>query len=162
VRVAIQGFDLPGIRCGPNPAGEWYENIHVGLCTRSTRDAGAIEVIPKRPWTVIDIVAGDALEACWEFDVVLRHPGGSPDFGGPLVRGKRDDRHIALAWGEVSGMTFGLFRGLKLRLDHVNPDIVHDAANPARRLVARVSLTDRKGFPRCATVHPPDVAWSVE
>jgi Family of unknown function (DUF5990) len=31
VLVEIAGTDLPGRRCGPNPEGRWYENIHVGL-----------------------------------------------------------------------------------------------------------------------------------
>jgi hypothetical protein len=45
----------------------------------------------------------------------------APTFGGQLVPGKRDDRHIGLAWGEVAADgTFQLNREAKLRLDVIN------------------------------------------
>jgi len=33
---------------------------------------------------------------------------------------------------------------------------------PGRRLVARVRLTDARGNPVCARVHPPALTWSAE
>jgi hypothetical protein len=55
--------------------------------------------------------------------------------------------------------TFLLFRGAKLRLDAIDPAVVHAAAQPGKRLVGRLGLTDAKGHPRCASVHPPEIAW---
>jgi len=32
---------------------------------------------------------------------------------------------------------------------------------PGKRLVGTVGLTDEQGWPRCATVRPPAIVWSV-
>jgi hypothetical protein len=162
ILVIIEGIDLPGRRCGPNPHGGWYDNIHVGVCTRDRRHRETVEVTPKRPWAVADLFPGDAATTRWNLEIIMRSRGGAFDFGGPIVRGKRGDRHVGLAWGEVPGDgTFRLFRGAKLSLDRVEGDVLNDAIDGHCRLVARVRLTDANGFPRCATVHPPDITWSA-
>jgi hypothetical protein len=115
--VLVEGIELPGRRCGPNPQGEWYENVHVGLCTRDRRHPGSVEVTRRRPRVVTNPVAGDAPSASWQLEIIVRSGGDGVDFDGPFVRGKRGDRHIGLAWGEVPGDgTFRLVRGAKLRL----------------------------------------------
>jgi len=146
--VEIEGSDLPGRRCGPNPEGGWYENIHVGISRRSV----AIELVP-----------GDAASATWRFDVTVRGAGDAAlDFGGPFVHGKRGERFLGLRWGAVGDDgAFLLFRGAKLRLSDVDPALVHQALLPGRHLVGRLGLTDAKGQPRCASVRPPVVTWSV-
>ena len=161
LHVVVEGVDLPGRQCRPGPDGAIYENVHVGVCDRAWPGPPTIE--PHRPWGVRGLVRGDAPQARWQFDITMRIAGDDIDFGGPLVRGKRGDRHIGLAWGEVSrDGTFRLFRGAKLRLDAVDSVVIRQASEPGRRLVARLGLTDVKGNPRCATVRPPDVTWSVE
>jgi hypothetical protein len=160
--VVIEGTDLPGQRCGPNPAGEWYENIYVGVCRRSAGRFGLV-VAPSRPWEVVNVVAGDAPGARWEFDIIVRNGAGGVDFGGPFVRGKRGDRHIGLAWGGIlDDGIFRLFRGAKLRLDDIDSTLLQTASRSGRRLIGRVGLTDAKGHPRCATVRPPAIVWSAE
>ncbi len=42
------------------------------------------------------------------------------------------------------------------------PAILHDASLPGKRLVGRLGLNDAKGGPRCASVRPPDIVWSVD
>jgi len=54
-----------------------------------------------------------------------------------------------------------VFRGAKLRIDRVDPGLIAKAA-ACGRLVASVDLTDQHGWPRCATVHPPSLLWSLE
>lgn len=71
VIVVIKCTDLPGIRCGPRPEGGWYENVHVGLCVRGANQPG-MTVVPARPWSVGDLVPGDADQANWEFDGLRR------------------------------------------------------------------------------------------
>ncbi len=146
--VEIRGHDLPGRSCGPGPGGCWYENIHVGLA----RGTDTVELVP-----------GDAPSARWEVEVTLREGSdGVTDFRGPFVRGKRDDRHLGLRWGTVGDEeTFEVFRGAKLRIDRVDPGLIAKAA-AGGRLVASVDLTDEHGWPRCATVHPPSLLWSLE
>jgi hypothetical protein len=146
--VEIEGVDLPGRRCDANPAGDPYEDIHVGLARRSE---------------TIELVPGDADLARWTIEVAVRHRGdGSFDFGGPFVLGQRGDRHLALRWGtlEPDG-TFTVFRGAKLRFSDVPSSLVAEALASGGRLVARLGLTDQKGHPVCASVRPPDVVWST-
>ena len=58
--------------------------------------------------------------------------------------------------------TLRLFRGAKLRLVDVDPAVIEEAMRPGHRLVARIRLTDPRGNPVCARVHPPALAWSAE
>jgi hypothetical protein len=111
VPVELEGCDLPGRRCGPDPEGRWYENIHVG---------------PRGRREPVDLVPGDAPSARWEFDVTVRiAPDGAIDFAGPFVHGKRGERCLYLSWGEVGDDGgFDLFRAAKLTLVDVDPAVV--------------------------------------
>jgi hypothetical protein len=161
VVVVVEGFDLPGLRCRPGPGGDWYENVHVGVCVRGRRHAGLI-VVPSRPWAVWQHAPGDAARVRWAVDVDVSRLDDGYDFRGPFVRGARGDRHIGPAWGEVPGDgTFRLFRGAKLRFDCVEAEAIEAALAPGARLVASLGLTDGKGHPVCASVGPPVVAWAA-
>jgi len=159
--VVIEGSELPGRTCRPEPDGRGHENVHVALYSRG-KERPAL-TMPGNPWNAIEPVPGDAAAARWEADVtVKRGPDGGFDFAGPFVRGPRDDRHLALAWGDLPGDgTLQLFRGAKLRLVDVDPDLIEQALRPGHTLVARIRLTDAKGNPICARVHPPHLTWSV-
>jgi uncharacterized protein DUF5990/uncharacterized protein DUF5655 len=159
--VVIEGSELPGLTCGPEPDGPVHRNVHVALYSRSKDRPGL--VMPGSPWAATGPVPGDAAAARWEAAVtVKRGPDGGFDFAGPFVRGVRDDRHLGLAWGDLPGDgTLRLFRGAKLRLVDVDPGLIEQALQPDHRLVARIRLTDAKGNPVCARVHPPYLTWSV-
>jgi uncharacterized protein DUF5990/uncharacterized protein DUF5655 len=159
--VVIEGIELPGRTCRPKPGGLRHGNVHVAMYTRS-KERPAL-TMPGNPWNATGPVPGDAATARWEADVtVKRDPDGGFDFAGPVVRGPRDDRHLALAWGDLPGDgTLRLFRGAKLRLVDVDPDLIEQALRPGHVLVARIRLTDAKGNPICARVHPPYLTWSV-
>ena len=149
VRVEIEGSDLPGRRCGPDPDGIWCENIHVGIA----RNREAVDRVP-----------GDAENATWAFDVVVKvDEGDNLDFGGPYVAGPRDERHLGLIWTrQLEDGTWSVFRAAKFRLFEMERSIFETAMKPGRRLVGRLGLTDEHGWPRCATVRPPVINWSVE
>ena len=149
IRVRIEGNDLPGRRCGPDLDGLWYENVHVGLARGTATD---------------ELVPGDADRARWAFDVDLRTTDtGEFDFGGPHVLGPRDERHLGLRWvREDDDGQFVVFRAAKFRLFEMDRAIFESAAAPGRTLVGRLGLTDEQGWPRCATVRPPLIAWTVE
>jgi hypothetical protein len=159
--VVIEGYDLPGLTCQPEPDGTRHRNIHVALSGRSAgRQALAV---PDRPWLAIEPVPGDAESARWEVPVTVRSGPDGFDFTGPFARGARDDRSLGLAWGDVPGDgTLRLFRGAKLRLVDVDPALIEAAMRPGHRLVARIRLTDAQGNPVCARVDPPALTWSVE
>jgi hypothetical protein len=159
--VVIEGSELPGRSCRPEPDGRGHENVHVALYSH-VKDRPAL-AMPGNPWTATEPVPGDAAAARWEAQVTVKEgPDGGFDFAGPFVRGVRDDRHLGLAWGDLPGDgTLRLFRGAKLRLVDVDPALIEQALRPGRKLVARIRLTDAKGNPICARVHPPYLTWSV-
>ena len=110
----------------------------------------------------IEPVPGDAPAARWEMPVTVRRDEDGFDFAGPFVRGVRDDRHLGLIWGDLVGDgMLRLFRGAKLRLVDVDPGLIEQALRPGHTLVARIRLTDARGNPICARVHPPYLTWSV-
>jgi hypothetical protein len=159
--VRIQGFDLPGRSCRPEPCESGYENIHVGI--RDDRADAEGLAVPGQRWVATELVPGDAQSANWDFAVTIRRGEDRIDFGGHAVRGDRSDRHLGLIWGEVPGDgTFQLFRGAKLRLVDVDQGLIEQAWQPGFALVARVRLTDARGNPICARVRPPDIEWSAE
>jgi hypothetical protein len=158
--VVIEGSELPGRTCRPEPDGRGHENVHVALGGHS-EDRSAL-TMPGRPGMAIEPVPGDASAARWEMPVTVRRDEDGYDFAGPYVRGVRDDRHLGLIWGDLPGDgTLRVFRGAKLRLVDVDPALVEQAIQPGRRLVARIRLTDARGNPICARVHPPYLTWSV-
>ena len=148
MRVEIHRVDLRGRSCGPAPGGGWYDQILVGLARGSDS---------------VDLVDGDAPSADWAFDVQVRAAEGSYDFGGPFVLGHRGERYVGLRWFRtLPGGGREVFRGAKFRLWEMDRDLVRRAIEPHRRLIGRLGLTDDQGWPRCATVRPPTIAWSVE
>jgi Family of unknown function (DUF5990)/Domain of unknown function (DUF5655) len=158
--VVIEGSELPGRTCRPEPDGRGHENVHVALGGRST-DRPALSMSNK-PGMAIEPVPGDAPVARWEMPVTVRRDEDGFDFAGLFVRGVRDDRHLGLIWGDLVGdRTLHLFRGAKLRLVDVDPGLIEQALRPGHTLVARIRLTDAKGNPICARVHPPYLTWSV-
>jgi hypothetical protein len=158
--VVIEGYDLPGLTCRPEPGGTGHRNVHVALSGQS-KDRTAL-VVPDRPGLAIEPVPGDAESARWDVPVTVRRDADGYDFTGPFVGGTRDDRSLGLAWGDVPGDgTLRLFRGAKLRLVDVDPALIAEAMRPEHRLVARIRLTDPRGNPVCARVHPPALTWSV-
>jgi hypothetical protein len=159
--VRIDGFDLPGRSCRPDPGGAGYDNVHVGI--KDDRADAAGLAVPGQRWVATELVPGDATSASWEAAVTIRRGEDRIDFGGHSVRGDRTDRHLGLIWGEVPGDgTFRLFRGAKLRLVDVDQRLIEQAWQPGFALVARVRLTDACGNPICARVRPPDIEWSAE
>ncbi|HVC35296.1 MAG TPA: DUF5990 family protein, partial [Chloroflexota bacterium] len=146
--VDIEGVNLPGRRCGPNPQGEMYENVHVGVGLRQDPTG---------------LIPGDAESARWRIEVrTSLATDGSVDFHGPFVEGKRGDRWLYLNWGTVAtDGSFRLFRRAKLSLSKVEPSLVDRALRENGSLACTVNLTDAKGQPRCARVRPPDIAWRM-
>jgi Family of unknown function (DUF5990)/Domain of unknown function (DUF5655) len=158
--VVIEGSELPGRTCRPEPDRPGNENVHVALGGHST-DRRAL-AMSNKPGMAIEAVPGDALAARWEMPVTVRRDEDGFDFAGPYVRGVRDDRHLGLIWGDLEGDgTLRVFRGAKLRLVDVDPGLIEQALQPGHRLVARIQLTDARGNPICARVHPPYLTWSA-
>jgi hypothetical protein len=130
VRFRITGTDLPGRRSGET------ENLHVGV---------------QRGKEVLDLVPADADRAVFEFDVDVK----AGRLAGPFIHGKPGERFIYLAWGDVGADgAFTMTRRAKLRVDALDP-----AALDGGTVEGRLSLTDARGGPVCATVRPPAIDW---
>jgi Family of unknown function (DUF5990)/Domain of unknown function (DUF5655) len=158
--VVIEGSELPGRTCRPEPDGQGHRDVYVALGGRS-EDRPAL-TMSNKPGMAIEPVPGDAPAAHWEMPVTVRRDEDGFDFGGPFVRGVRDDRHLGLIWGDLQdGETLEVFRGAKLRLVDVDPGLIEQALRPEHKLIARIRLTDARGNPICARVHPPYLTWSV-
>ena len=158
--VVIEGSELPGRTCRPEPNGHGHENVHVALGGHST-DRPSL-TMSNKPGMALEPVPGDAAAARWDMPVTVRRDDDGFDFAGPFVRGVRDDRHLGLIWGDLSpDGTLHVFRGAKLRLVDVDPGLIEQAIRPGHKLVARIRLTDGKGNPICARVHPPYLTWSA-
>lgn len=143
LRIRIEGTNLPGAVFGE------HRHVHAAVQCRTEP---------------VDLVSGDADVAEFRFDVdVLPGDEGGWDFRGPYVHGKRGERFVYLAWGDrPPGAGFTMFRRAKLHLSCLDGALVTAASEPGHHLVARLGLTDGRGGPRCASVRPPAIAWSVE
>lgn len=147
VRVRIEGVDLPGRNCAPDPAGYGYDNVHVGIQRRSE---------------VVDLVPADAPAANWAFEVATRLVDGAIDVGGPFVHGTRGARFFYLSWGTVDDAgQFTMFRRAKIHIDDIDADVFAAAVREGHTLVGRLRLTDAHGHPVCARVRPPGVTWRL-
>jgi hypothetical protein len=142
LRVRLEGTNLPGrIFCE-------HQDVHVAVQCRSDP---------------VDAVRGDASEAVFEFDVDILQSDDGWDFRGPYVHGRRNERFLYLTWGDrPPGADFSMFRRAKLHLSCLPPDLISGAAAPGHLLVGRLSLTDGRGGPRCASVRPPAITWSAD
>ena len=68
--VVIEGSELPGLMCQPEADGPEHENVHVALLTKE-KDRPSLSV-PGKPWLAAEPVPGNAPEARWELDVLVR------------------------------------------------------------------------------------------
>src|SRR5215469_13371797 len=164
--VVIEGSDPPGRTCQPEPDGTVHRNIHVALATtaKGIAEGQSWLTVPLKPGLAVEPFPGDADKTRWQVTVTVRGSAGDGyDFTGPSVGGDRTDRNLGLVWGDVPGDgTLHMFRGAKLRLIDVPPDLITRAMRPGYRLVARVRLTDDNGNPVCALLRPSHLTWSAE
>ncbi len=112
---------------------------------------------------VTDLVDGDAGEAVFEVELDLVEVGEDElDFRGPSVNGRRGERFVYLAWGEVGeDGTFAMFKRLKLHLAPLLEQYPKPSLLSAKRVQAVLELTDTRGRPLAASVRPPWVTWRL-
>ena len=72
---------------------------------------------------------------------------------------------IVVRAGKLPGRAFAEYRGVdraKLQLDAGPAAMIEDALKSATgEIVAELDLIDAKGGPRCASVRPPAIRWSL-
>jgi len=112
---------------------------------------------------VVGLVTGDAADAIFDIELdIVAAADGEVDFRGPYVNGRRGERFVYLAWGEVDDTgTFTMFRRLKLHLTPLLEQEPADKVRVAQRIQAVLELTDTRGRPLAASVRPPWVTWRL-
>lgn len=140
--------NLPGTQFDDEAAGLHYRNVHLGI---------------QHGEDVIETVSGDSKQV--SFAPVFRvapMDGGKTNFLGPFAKGTKDQRFFYLSWGELGpGGFFKMFRRAKIHLSHLKWAQVEKAAQANKPITAHLSLTDRCGWPLCASVKAPYIQWEV-
>lgn len=94
----------------------------------------------------------------------LGQRGDAPNFLGPYAQGSAAERFFYLSWGTgQTPATFGMFRRLKVHLSHLTWDDIKAATQRDEPLRVKISMTDRRGGPLCASVRQgdPAVSWQL-
>jgi Family of unknown function (DUF5990) len=122
-----------------------------------------VHVGVQRKREVVDLVPGDAPEACWDLPIeVVPGRDGGLDFRGPWVQGKPGERFVYLSWGELGpGGGLAMFRRAKIWLGTIGDDRLQEAIVTSAVVEGRLRLTDSRGSPLCASVRPPTIEWSL-
>jgi len=150
VLIQIEGSDLPGRQCGPGPDfPDGHRNIHVAVQGR------------KGQQDLFGLVPADVQLATWVLESEVVTPPPRWDLRGPQIQGSPGKRYVYLTWGVVDGDSiFTMFRRAKLWLDAVPGDVL-SAACTSGLLIGRLGLSDDVGWPLCASVRPPRIAWTA-
>ena len=144
--------DLPGAGFDDDAKGLHYRDVHVGI---------------QRGEDVIETVRGDSKTA--EFTPVFKvaelpakDDGSLTNFLGPYAKGTKSERFFYLSWGELPGDgLFRMFRRAKINLSHLKWADVEKFVKANKPITVHLSLTDRFGWPLCASVKPPYVKWDL-
>ena len=79
-------------------------------------------------------------------------------YGEVDMQGKPAERFIYLSWGDVDASgEFHMFRRAKLHVSHLDA-----AALDGATVRGELALSDNAGGPRCASLRPPDIAWTID
>lgn len=141
ITIVVRSWRLPGRTFAA------YGDVEVGVQVgKETRD--------PRP--------GDADSVEWRVEAkVARDAAGHPVLRGPAIHGKGDERFLYLVWQARGPKGPEMFRRAKLQLDAVPPAMIEAALRATGEIIAELELTDAKGGPRCASVRPPAIRWSL-
>jgi len=148
VKIKVICEDLPGTEFDDERAGLHYRNVHLGI---------------QRGEAVIETVPGDSKKAV--FEPVFRVApldDGKTNFLGSFAKGTKDQRFFYLSWGELGGDGFfRMFRRAKIHLSQLPWVTVEKAAKANKPIEVHLSLTDRCGWPLCASVKAPYIKWQL-
>jgi hypothetical protein len=152
ITIKVICKDLPGTEFDDDKNGLHYRNVHLGI---------------QHGKHVIETVPGNSKKA--EFAPVFKvepFTGWPTDdranFLGLFAQGKKDERFFYLSWGELPGDgLFRMFRRAKIHLSHLTWTQVEKAFKTSEPITLHLSLTDKKGWPLCASVKAPHIKWDI-
>jgi hypothetical protein len=141
--------NLPGIRfeqCGE--AARIREPVYVGI---------------QKGTEVVEAVPANRRQVAYNATVrVVKGRDGRPNFLRAYAHGKPDDRFLYLSWVQLKpGRRFEMFRRAKIKLGHLTWDAVQKSIVTNKPLLAKLSLTDERGGPLCATLRDQHIKWRL-
>ncbi|MBX2873834.1 MAG: hypothetical protein KTR30_17095 [Saprospiraceae bacterium] len=86
---------------------------------------------------------------------------GSPNFTGPYVFGKTGDKFLYLVWFMKTPIGNEGFRRAKIKLQDLSWEQIRKAIADQSPIQAKISLTDAKGGPICASLKAPYINWTT-
>ena len=112
-----------------------YRNIHLALQRGKENEL---------------IAPFDSQDPTLSLDIPLKTGAEKTEYIGPLAHGPAGSKFVYLVWGEVSDLGYLPFRRIKILLPYP-PEV--------GQKTARITLTDKKGDPICASLKPPFIEW---
>lgn len=146
LKIKVICEDLPGTKFLDKSVAR--EHIYVGI----QRGGEVVEAVPANRKRIV-------------FEPEFRVsplPDGKTNFLGPYAKGTPTERFFYLSWvikGEEGTLT--MFGRAKIHLSHIRWSQIEEAMRSGKPLSVTVSLTDKRGEPRCGSIRGEDVRWHV-
>ena len=150
LKIKVICEDLPGTEFSGTSLGASfaYSHVHLGI---------------QRGNEVIDMVPANRKQVVFEPEFrVSPLPDGKTNFLGPYAKGTPTERFFYLSWVEKDDAGHVImFRRAKIHLSHLLWSQVEAAIDSGRQISVTLSLTDKKGEPRCASLKGEGVHWQI-
>ena len=148
LKIKVICEHLPGTQLQDTFGGKSIvrEHIHIGI----QRGSEVIEAAPANRKRVV-------FEPSFR---VSPMPNGKTNFLGPYAKGTPTQRFFYLSWvekDEEGNQT--MFGRAKIHLSHLSWAQVEEAAVSGKELTVAVSLTDKRGRPRCGSIRDDEQRW---
>jgi hypothetical protein len=150
LKIKVICEDLPGTEFLDTTGGREciYKPVHLGI----QRGIEVIEAVPANRKRVV-------------FEPQFRVsplPDGKTNFLGPFAKGTPAERFFYLSWGVKNPFgTLTMFRRAKIHLSHLQWPEVKAAIDSGRQLSVTISMTDKRGGPRCASIRGEGLRWQL-
>jgi hypothetical protein len=150
VTIKVICEHLPGIKF-QDPNGDQaiaYEPVYLGI----QRGNEVIEAVPANRQRVI-------FEPRFR---VAPLTGGKTNFLGPFAKGTPQERFFYLSWVvKNEDGTLTMFRRAKIHLSHLSWSQIEAAVDSGKPLSVTLSLTGKRGDPRCGSIRGEGVHWQM-
>ncbi len=142
--------NLPGIKFQDSNGDHTftYQPVHLGI----QRSNEIIEAVPANQKRVV-------FEPSFR---VAALADGKTNFLGPFAKGTPQERFFYLSWvvKDEDGL-LTMFRRAKIHLSHLSWSQVEEAIQSDKSVSVRLSMTDKRGGPRCGSIRGDGVRWQV-
>jgi hypothetical protein len=160
--------------CPAYPVNEEQMEIKIKVICEELPDAALLSAPAGAPGDHRDIYLGiqkgdEVIEAvpAKQKDVVFEPgfrvaplPGDKTNFLGPFAKGTPAQRFFYLAWAvKEAGGRLAVFGRAKVHLSHLPWSVVEASLQAGKPLSVKLSLTDKRGKPRCGSIKGEEANW---